>query len=126
MAVTGPGPPLGLVEGQRRFSGRPEIDFPRAAASIVNLLSVLFRSLRLCGRVQSLLNSDVSLPFLSVLTGRGGYSLGGWLEPDPGSVGQRLLSPGLEPAEVVALRPQGELVEEQRLLQVFTWPWIGH
>ena len=60
-----------------RFSGGPEIDFPRAAASIVNLLSVLFRSLRLCGRVQSLLNSNVSLPFLSVLTGRGGYSLGG-------------------------------------------------
>jgi len=49
-----------------------------------------------------------------------------WLELDPGSVGQRLLSPGSEPAEVVALRPQGELVEEQRLLQVFTWPWIGH
>ena len=74
----GPGPPLGLVEGQRRFSGRPEIDFPRAAASIVNLLSVLFRSLRLCGRVQSLFNSNISLPFLSVvLTGRGGYSLGG-------------------------------------------------
>ena len=73
----GPGPPLGLVEGQRRFSGRPEIDFPRAAASIVNLLSVLFRSLQLSARAQSLLNSNVSLPFLSVLTGRGGYSLGG-------------------------------------------------
>ena len=40
------------------------------------------------------------------------------LEPDPGSVGQRLLPPGLEPAEVVALRPPpGELAEEQRLLQ---------
>ena len=48
------------------------------------------------------------------------------LEPDPGSVGQRLLSPGSEPAEVAALRPWGELVEEQRLLQDFTWPWIGH
>ena len=60
-----------------RFSGGPEIGFPRAAASIVNLLSVLFRSLRLCGRVQSLFNSNISLPFLSVLTGRGGYSLGG-------------------------------------------------
>ena len=55
------------------------MDFPRAAASIVNLLSVLFRScsLQLSGRAQSLLNSNVSLPFLSVLTGRGGYSLGG-------------------------------------------------
>ena len=60
-----------------RFSGGPEIDFPGAAASIANLLSVLFRSLQLSGRVQSLLNSNVSLPFLSVLTGRGGYSLGG-------------------------------------------------
>ena len=42
------------------------------------------------------------------------------LEPDPGSVSQRLLSPGSEPAEVAALRPWGELVEEQRLLQDFT------
>ena len=64
--------------GQRRFSGGPEIDFPRAAASIANLLCVLFPSLRLSGRAQSLLNSNVSLPFLSVLTGRGRYSLGGW------------------------------------------------
>ena len=83
-----------------RFCGGPEIDFPRAAASIANLLSVLFHSLQLCGRVQSLLNSNVSLPFLSVLTGRGGYIA--WavqLEPDPGSVGQRLLSLGLEPAK---------------------------
>ena len=100
---------------------------PRAAAGIVNLLSVLFRSLRLSGRGQFLLNSNVSLPFLSVLTERreAGIALAVRLEPDPGSVGQRLLSPGSEPAEVVALRPQGELVEEQRLLQVFTWPWIG-
>ena len=48
------------------------------------------------------------------------------LELDPGSAGQSLLSPGLEPAEVAALRTRGELVEEQRLLQDFTWPWIGH
>ena len=60
-----------------RFSGGPEIDFPRAAASTAALLSVLFRSLRLSGRAQSLLNSNISLPFLSVVTGRGGYSLGG-------------------------------------------------
>ena len=39
------------------------------------------------------------------------------LEPDPQSVGQRLLPPGWEPAEVGALRPPGELVEAQRLLQ---------
>ena len=38
-------------------------------------------------------------------------------ELDPESVGQRLLSPGLEPPEVAALRPPGELAEEQRLLQ---------
>ena len=76
------------------------MDFPRAAASIANLLSVLFRSLRLSDRAQSLLNSNVSLPFLSVLTRRGRYSLGG---SDPGSVGQRLLPPGLEPVEVAAL-----------------------
>ena len=60
-----------------RFSGGPEIDFPRAAACTVSLLSVLFRSLRLSGRAQPLLNCNVSLPVLSVLTGRGGYSLGG-------------------------------------------------
>ena len=53
------------------------MDFPRAAASIANLLSALSRSLQLSGRAQSLLNSNVSLPFLSVLTDRGGYSLGG-------------------------------------------------
>ena len=52
------------------------MDFPRAAASIANLLSVLFHSLQLSGRAQFLLNSNVSLPFLSVLTRRGGYSLG--------------------------------------------------
>ena len=90
------------------------MDFPRAAASIANLLSVLFRSLRLSDRAQSLLNSNVSLPFLSVLTRRGRYSLGG---SDPGSVGQRLLPPGSEPAELGALRPLGEPAEEQRLLQ---------
>ena len=39
------------------------------------------------------------------------------LEPDPGSVGQRLLPLGSEPAEVAALRTPGELAEEQRLLQ---------
>ena len=53
------------------------MDFPRAAAGTVNLLTVLFASLRLSGRARSLLNSNVSLPLLSVLTGRGGYSLGG-------------------------------------------------
>ena len=54
------------------------MDFPRAAASIANLLSVLFRSLQLSGRAQSLLNSNVSLPFLSVvLIRRDRYSLGG-------------------------------------------------
>ena len=45
------------------------MDFPKAAASIANLLSVLFRSLRLSGRAQCLLNPNVSLPFSSVLTG---------------------------------------------------------
>ena len=38
------------------------------------------------------------------------------LEQDPGSVGQRLLSPGSEPAQTAALRTPGELAE-QRLLQ---------
>ena len=54
------------------------MNFPRAAASIANLLSILFRSLQLSGRAQSLLNSNVSLPFLSVvLIRRDRYSLGG-------------------------------------------------
>ena len=43
--------------------------------------------------------------------------MGSLLEPDPGSAGQRLLSPGSKPAEVAALRPQEELAEEQWLLQ---------
>ena len=68
------------------------MDFPRAAASVVDLLSVLSLSLRLSGRAQPLLNSNVSLPFLPALAGRGGYSLAvAWavrLEPDPGSAGQ--------------------------------------
>ena len=89
--------------GQRRFSGGPEIDFPRAAASIANLLSVLFHSLQLSGRAQPLLNSNVSLPFLSILTGETGIAWAVQLEPDPGSAGQRLLSLGSEPAEVAAL-----------------------
>ena len=38
---------------------------------------LFLRSLRLSVRAQSLLNSNVSLPLLSVLTGRGGHSLGG-------------------------------------------------
>ena len=100
-----------------RFSGGPEIDFPRAAACTVSLLSVLFPSLRLSRGAQSLFNSNVPLPFLSVLTRRGGYSLGVWLELDPGSVGQRLLSPGSEPAQTAALRTPGELAEKQWLLQ---------
>ena len=104
------------------------MDFHRAAASIANLLSALSRSLQLSGRAQSLLNSNVSLPFLSVLTERreAGIALAVRLEPDPGSVGQRLLSPGSEPVKVAALRPRGELAEGQWLLQDFTWPWIGH
>ena len=61
--------------GQRRFSGGPKIDFPRAAASIVSLLSVLFRSLWLSGRAVSAYFQR--LPPLSVSTHwRGGYSLG--------------------------------------------------
>ena len=92
------------------------MDFPRAAASIVNLLSVLFRScsLQLSGRAQSLLNSNVSLPLLSCIPGETGIAWAVRLELDPGSAGQRLLSPGLEPAE--ALRSQEELAEEQQLL----------
>ena len=39
------------------------------------------------------------------------------LEQDPVSVGQKLLSPGSEPAKTAALRTPGELAEEQRLLQ---------
>lgn len=58
--------------------------------------------------------------------GEAGIAWAVQLEQDPGSVGQRLLSPGSEPAEMAALRPRGELAEEQWLLQDFTWPWIGH
>ena len=100
-----------------RISGGPEIDFPRAVACTVSLLSVLFPSLRLSGRAQSLLNSNVSLPFLSYSPGEASIAWAVRLEPNPGSVGQRLLSPGSEPAQMAALRIPGELVEEQPLLQ---------
>ena len=85
------------------------MDFPRAAASIANLLSVLFRSLWLSGRAQSLLNCNVSLPFLSVLTRRDGYNLGDPAEVEirlrwnPGGVDQRSPLLGSEPADTVAL-----------------------
>ena len=66
------------VPGADEVFRRARDRLSQAAASIANLLSVLFRSLQLSGRAQSLLKSNVSLPFLSVvLTGRGGYSLGG-------------------------------------------------
>lgn len=62
----------------------------------------------------------------SLRSGEAGIAWAVQLEQDPGSVGQRLLSPGSEPAEMAALRPRGELAKEQWLLQDFTWPWIGH
>ena len=49
--------------------------------------------------------------------GEAGISWAVRLEPDPGSVAQRLLSPGSEPAQTAALRTPGELADEQRLLQ---------
>ena len=64
------------VPGADEVFRRARDRLSQAAASIANLLSVLFHSLQLSGRVQALLNSNVSLPFLSVLTGSGGYSLG--------------------------------------------------
>jgi len=51
------------VPGAEEVFWRAKIDFSRAVASIVNLLSVRFRSLWLSGRAQSLLNSNISLPF---------------------------------------------------------------
>ena len=95
---------------------------PRPAASIANLLSVLFRSLWLSGRAQALLNFKVSLPCLSVLTGRGGYNLGG-----SAGAGSWKCWPEASVIRMGLLRwwlydPEGELAEEQRLLQDFTWP----
>ena len=58
-----------------------------------------------------------SSPFPSVLTGRGGYNLGGPAEVEFWGIDQRSPSLGSEPAEMVALRPPGELLEEQWLLQ---------
>ncbi|XDA73934.1 hypothetical protein R6Z07F_004154 [Ovis aries] len=49
--------------------------------------------------------------------GKAGLAWAVQLEPDPGSVGQRLMPPGSEPAKVAALPAPGELAEEQRLLQ---------
>ena len=53
----------------------------------------------------------------SLRSGEAGIAWAVRLEPDPGSVGQRLLSPGSEPAQTAALRTLGELAEEQWLLQ---------
>ena len=53
----------------------------------------------------------------SLRSGEVGIAWVVWLEPDPGSGGQRLLPPGLEPTEVAALPLPEELAEELRLLQ---------
>ena len=67
------------VPGADEVFRRARDRLSQAAASIANLLSILFHSLQLSGRVQALLNSNVSLPFLSVLTGRGGSAgAGSW------------------------------------------------
>ena len=58
-----------------------------------------------------------SSPFPAVLTGRGGYNLGGTAEVEFWGVDQRSPLLGLEPTETVALRTLGGLVEEQWLLQ---------
>ena len=118
-----------LSLGQMRFSRGPEMDFPRAAAGTVNLLTVLFASLRLSGRARSLLNSNVSLPFLSVLTGRGRYSLGG-----SAGAGSWKCWPEASVTGIRACPNRGsttsDLWESWRkssgCCRNFTWPWIGH
>ena len=108
-----------------RFSGGPEIDFPKQQLALQ--ISCLFSftpssslaECRLC-----LIPTSPS-PSCQYSPGEAGIAWVVQLEPDPGSV-SRFLSPGLEPAEAAAVRPRGELVEEQRLLQDFTGPWIGH
>ena len=58
-----------------------------------------------------------SSPFPSVLTGTGGYNLGGPAEVESGGIDQRSPLLALEPAETAALQIPRELVEEQWLLQ---------
>ena len=98
------------------------MNFPRAAASIANLLSVPSGSLAELSLCLIPTSPSPSCQY----SGEVDIAWAVRLEPDPESAGQRLLSLGWEPAEVAALRPRGELVEEQRLLPDFTWPWIGH
>ena len=105
------------------------MDFPRATARTVSLLSVLFHSLLLSGGAQSLLNSKVSLPFLSVLTRRGGYSLGSsanrWSR-----ILEVLIRGFCHWDRSLPKRRLYELRESWRrssgCCRNFTWPWIGH
>ena len=102
------------------------MDFPRAAASIANLVCSFVPSGSLAERSFCLIPTSPS-PSCQYSPVDTGYSLGGSAGAGFWEVLARgFCHRGSEPAEVAALRPQGELAEEQQLLQDFTWPWIGH
>ena len=131
LAVTGPGASWGPVEGLSCPWGRggfpegPRLTFPEQQLALqISCLFSFVPSGSLAERSLCLTPTSPS-PSCQYSPGETGIAWAVRLEPDPGSAGQRLLSPGSEPAEVAALRPWGELAEEQRLLD-FTWPWIRH
>ena len=111
----GPGPQLGPVEGLSCPWGRGGFPEQQLALQISCLFSFIP-----CGSLaeRSLCLIPTS-PSSSCHYSRreAGIAWAVGLELDPGSVGQRLLTQGLEPAKTAALRTLGELAEEQRLLQ---------
>ena len=132
LAVTGPGASWGPVEGLscpwRRggFLEGPRLTFPEQQLAVQISCHFSFVPSGSLAEHSLCLTPTSPSPSCQYSPGETGIAWAVRLELDPGSVGQRLLSPGSEPAEVAAVRPREELAEKQWLLQDFTWPWIGH
>ena len=111
---------------QRRFSARDKTFPEQELALQISYLFSFVPSGSLTERSLCLIPPS-PFPSCHYSPGEVGIAWAVRLEPDPGSVGQRLLPPGSEAAEVAALRPPpGELAEEQqRLLQELPGPGLG-
>ena len=109
LAVTGPGASWGPVEGLSCPWGRggfpegPRLTFPEQQLALqISCLFSFVPSGSLAERSLCLTPTSPS-PSCQYSPGETGIAWAVRLELDPGSVGQRLLSPGSEPAEVTAL-----------------------
>ena len=103
--------------GRGGFPEGPRLTFPEQQLALqISCVFSFVPSGSLAERRLCLIPRSPS-PACQYSPGEEGITWAARLEPDPGSVDQRLLPPGSESAEVEALRPLGELAEEPRLLQ---------